>query len=226
MKIQSENNLTALKGAGVSIPFVGDERGFIPPCPSPAPYRVVDPSGRWKRLSPPFRNGEVPNVAGCYVFYINGNIAYIGSSNGLWRRIRSYQFRRVGSSNTFKTYWGTGEVCLKYRTSDVYGDWLMIEARLIRRLKPPFNISGNPQPQRLIAAPVFNTNSGLFIQCRTTGESMIPGGGVDFKDLTYDAGVMDRNGCSYCNGGIHIVSRQAKKTTRKTKRKSRCRSVF
>ena len=84
----------------------------------------------------------LPKVACCYAVYLNGQLCYIGSTNDLRNRFSGHAFRH-SYGNTFITPWGEFRLpldfALKYRPSTKYGDWLMREARLIRRLQPVFN---------------------------------------------------------------------------------------
>lgn len=84
----------------------------------------------------------LPAVACCYVVYINSELCYIGSTNNLRNRFSGHAFH-WGYANNFVTPWGEYcrpfEFSIKYSPSRKYGDWLMREARLIRRIQPAFN---------------------------------------------------------------------------------------
>jgi hypothetical protein len=61
--------------------------------------------------------GSLPKVAACYAIYVDGRLVYIGQAP-----------------------WGSGSrIVVKYRQSRKYGDWAMVELRLIRRLSPSGN---------------------------------------------------------------------------------------
>lgn len=85
---------------------------------------------------------SLPPTACCYAIYLNGSLMYIGSTNNLRNRFCGHQFR-YSYGKSFITPWGDFPIPLdfkiKYRPSKRYGDWLMVEARLIRRLQPEFN---------------------------------------------------------------------------------------
>lgn len=85
---------------------------------------------------------SLPRVACCYVIYFNGELCYIGSTNNLRNRFSGHAFRH-GYAKNFYTPWGMFkfpfEFRIKYSESRRYGDWLMREARLIRRLQPVYN---------------------------------------------------------------------------------------
>lgn len=75
---------------------------------------------------------------GVYVLLQNGRVLYVGQSVNISERLKQHRF--VFTLNGIKTKWGFLEnAIIKCRKSRAYGDWLMIEARLIRRLKPSLN---------------------------------------------------------------------------------------
>lgn len=84
----------------------------------------------------------LPNIACCYAVYFDGSLRYIGSTNDLRNRFSGHAFRH-SYAKSFITPWGEFDlplsITIKYSASRRYGDWLMREARLIRRLKPVFN---------------------------------------------------------------------------------------
>ncbi len=84
----------------------------------------------------------MPCVACCYAVYFDGALKYIGSTNNLRNRFSGHAFR-YSYGQSFITPWGEFptplDICIKFKPSRVYGDWLMLEARLIRRLQPMFN---------------------------------------------------------------------------------------
>lgn len=93
----------------------------------------------------PFDGADLPVGPGVYVIYIDGAVAYIGSSSNLKARLGQHRIRRDHAQN-IKTPWGKlrwhRQVVGKYRRSQRLGDWLMRELRLIYRLHPKFNIRG------------------------------------------------------------------------------------
>ena len=94
-------------------------------------------------ISYDFDNGcfrDVLYKAGVYVVYGNDEIIYIGSSNSIRKRITSYSFNYCKYSCPVKTPWGNYlKLKLKARYTKKYGEWAMIELRLIRRLQPKHN---------------------------------------------------------------------------------------
>jgi excinuclease UvrABC nuclease subunit len=84
----------------------------------------------------------LPSVACCYAVYFDEELVYVGSTNDLRNRFSGHAFRH-GYGKNIHTPWGefpnTLKFNIKYKPSVKYGDWLMREARLIRRLQPRFN---------------------------------------------------------------------------------------
>jgi hypothetical protein len=78
---------------------------------------------------------------GVYAIYGDGRLLYIGQSDNVSKRIR------LGHGANYSRFsagidlpWGQfSTVTIKIRLSTRFGDWLMHEARLIRRLQPPEN---------------------------------------------------------------------------------------
>lgn len=86
---------------------------------------------------------DVPNVPGVYVVYFDDEPVYVGSSSNMRSRLSSHNIYYSRFSHSIKTPWGIRSTLrIKWRRSDVYGDWLMHELRLIRRLQPRFNRAG------------------------------------------------------------------------------------
>jgi len=91
---------------------------------------------------------EFPVVPGVYVLYLDGVLSYIGSTENLSGRIWTH-IRFATYSNAIITLWGHFTSCeVKYLPTKKLGDWLSIEYRLIRRLKPRFNIRHADVPNR------------------------------------------------------------------------------
>lgn len=117
--------------------------------------------GRWIRPTT-FALDDFPAAAGCYVVLCDPKfdpvlgkppgtcVLYVGQSTNLRARFRQHalsvpqmpaKFRHLPYPAGFtSTPWGVFEnVRVKYRPSVRYGDWAMVELRLIRRLRPRFN---------------------------------------------------------------------------------------
>jgi hypothetical protein len=80
----------------------------------------------------------MPRCPGVYVISLGQRLTYVGSSWSLAERFPYHKIRCV--EGVWITPWG-GSVHLriKYKRSKRFGDWLMDEARLIRKLVPPGN---------------------------------------------------------------------------------------
>lgn len=84
-----------------------------------------------------------PSQPGCYVVYGDGELLYIGQTSNLYKRLAAHNIR-YGYSNNILAPWGSfSQVVVKYRKSRRYGEWAMVEARLIKRIQPPFNCVGS-----------------------------------------------------------------------------------
>lgn len=98
---------------------------------------------RWRQMDfvETWRGG-LPSVACCYALYFDGQIKYVGSTNNLRNRFSGHAFRH-GYAKNIVTPWGefpsSAKIVLKFKASKRYGDWLMYECRLIKKLQPEFN---------------------------------------------------------------------------------------
>lgn len=89
----------------------------------------------------------IPKVGACYALFGDGKLLYIGSTKNLFTRFyrghsnASYMYR--ARTRSWVTIWGEfRSVIIKFRPVRKFGDWAMIELRLIKRLKPPGNWRG------------------------------------------------------------------------------------
>lgn len=108
------------------------------------PHHIGDwRPGRWIAFNPIDRFG-IPSRPGVYAIYFDGELVYIGQSWNLRERFFMHKFRPAYTRGVTITPWGNTEpgvvVMAKTKLSVRYGDWAMQELRLIRRLKPRFNI--------------------------------------------------------------------------------------
>lgn len=96
----------------------------------------------WKKINFLESRLKLPVVACCYALYFNGRLKYIGSTNNLRNRFSGHAIR-YGYAKNLHTPWGVFDlplnIDLKYKPTQKYGDWLMIECRLIKRIQPQFN---------------------------------------------------------------------------------------
>lgn len=100
--------------------------------------------GNWKRnnFEPLEDWWKITSGPGCYAIYCDGQLIYIGQSANVLKRINSYKIN-YGYSNTIYTPWGCcSDLYVKVRKSKRRGDWLMVEYRMIARLRPKFNCVG------------------------------------------------------------------------------------
>lgn len=91
--------------------------------------KIPDPLYRWQ-ITSSFK--KIPPVPGCYAFYRWRKLYYIGSSVNMRQRI-------WGHANSGRIDKPTH---IKFKPTRRYGEWLMVEARLLRRLHPTANIKG------------------------------------------------------------------------------------
>jgi len=92
--------------------------------------------------------GSIPNMPGCYAIYRGRTLVYIGSTQNLNARLENHwrDSKRWGvTPNTPLT--------IKVRVSRKAGDWLMIEYRLIKRLRPEVNRFWIRPPRNRINKP-------------------------------------------------------------------------
>ena len=86
---------------------------------------------------------KFPEISCVYAFYINDELVYIGSTVNLRVRMSGYRFKEVDGKTV--TPWRKKieprvKIEVKYKGSKKYAYWLMLEARLIKRLQPKYNI--------------------------------------------------------------------------------------
>ena len=75
---------------------------------------------------------DAPETPGVYAFVIAGRVHYVGSSLNLASRLRTHLLHSPLLH----------AATVKIKRSRRFGDWLMWEARLIRRLRPAGNARG------------------------------------------------------------------------------------
>lgn len=104
-------------------------------------WRVANINGKGKR-------SDIPAGPGVYVFIRDGRVVYVGQSVSLRARLTNYRPTYLGPPNYGEAaigwkYHPIQRGCvLKISESKRWGDWLMRELRLIRRLKPEHNSYG------------------------------------------------------------------------------------
>jgi hypothetical protein len=99
--------------------------------------------GNWVTVHDPLEPGVFPSIAACYVVILNGTFMYIGSTESLRMRFLGHSIDWHPYDANYLTPWGSADsVVVKYRPTRKYGDWAMVELRLIRRLQPVLNVRG------------------------------------------------------------------------------------
>ena len=105
-----------------------------------------------KWLTPRSAN-EIPDLPGVYVLILDKAWIYVGSTSSLAKRLRQHNIRKHEPASYLYTVedaeakwltpWGSCRtVKVKIRPTQKFGEWLMIEARLIKRLQPHLNSRG------------------------------------------------------------------------------------
>jgi excinuclease UvrABC nuclease subunit len=93
---------------------------------------------RWHDFDP--ESVDLPQVPACYAIYVDGEVSYVGQTDNLAKRMSGHGIQPARYSALTETPWGAfRNVRGKYRVSQRYGDWAMVELRLLRRLRPRFN---------------------------------------------------------------------------------------
>lgn len=144
MKIESRTT------AGSHDPVARDSGGTSLGVTSPDPRRKVEvtdmaiakhSTARWVSANP-FRPRTLPNIPAVYFFRFDEKYIYIGSTDNLSQRIEQHGLN-YGYGGEILTVWGTAKrVEFKYRVCRRFAEWLMVEARLIKRLQPKLNRRG------------------------------------------------------------------------------------
>lgn len=100
---------------------------------------------RWTIADAP-RDLLIEPNAGVYVVFVGGAAVYVGQSGNVKKRLCDLKYRREYGSS-IKVF---GERCflpdetfkIKIKYAARRGEQLMLEARLIKRLQPRFNLAG------------------------------------------------------------------------------------
>lgn len=113
-------------------------------------------ASRWHKFDPTRPHDCLP-LPGCYVFMHGSSVVYVGVSDNVRKRVKSHRIRNIAGCYHREPGWEDmrgytdtmwlpfewhrefiGKACYPRR----YGEHLMIEARLIRRLDPLCNVRG------------------------------------------------------------------------------------
>lgn len=107
-------------------------------------------SRRWWRFGLT-ASRSIKAVPGCYVLMHGSRVMYVGQSENVRRRLMGYRFENFPDFDRQDYYvmtpWGPwygcgGEAAGRVFYAKRFGEQLMVEARLIRRLQPEFNRRG------------------------------------------------------------------------------------
>ena len=98
------------------------------------------PKHKWLEIHGPHTPAAMPQVPACYALVLDGEVVYVGQTLNLQNRFYSHQIKHDRKGN-WLTKWGVlpGDLRLKVKFGQRFGDWCMREARLIDRLQPRFN---------------------------------------------------------------------------------------
>ena len=109
---------------------------------------------RWREFDPTWPR-SCEDAAGVYVLMHGLRVMYVGQSESVYRRIRNYRFENYAGTGDAREFhdghtatpwgnwrWADGAVVGKVCYANRYGEHLMIEARMIRRLQPIHNLRG------------------------------------------------------------------------------------
>ena len=88
-----------------------------------------------------------PASPGVYAVYLDGVLAYIGSSQNLKVRLKNHSFGVATRVGMWRGMAFT-DVSIKTRQCDCKLKALALESALIRRLRPRLNVAGNPTAKR------------------------------------------------------------------------------
>ncbi len=97
-----------------------------------APYPRTSP--RWQVLTPGIR---IPAIQTCYVLCSQAQTFYVGQTGDLYQRIHSHGW--IVDHGLVRTKYGVVPGWIKYRKQLKFGERLSLEAKLIRKLRPPLN---------------------------------------------------------------------------------------
>lgn len=80
-----------------------------------------------------FFKKTIPSLPAVYVFYFASGKLYVGSTINLHNRLLTHSIYHTARIHL------DIPMTIKYKICRRYGCWLMLEARLIKRLEPQFN---------------------------------------------------------------------------------------
>lgn len=84
-----------------------------------------------------FGSSVFPEGGGVYVIYLKDGHVYVGSAGNLRKRLEKHPFIMRSQSVRCDL------LHVKFKRCYAYGYWLMLEARLIKKMKPDLNLRGH-----------------------------------------------------------------------------------
>lgn len=84
------------------------------------------------------------NAPGLYAIYLDGRLVYIGMSKGIKSRLRAHNIRQHSGMVTVRGRCGS-QVAVKVKYLNCKKSRILLESKLIRRLRPALNVAGNPE---------------------------------------------------------------------------------
>lgn len=100
------------------------------------PTHSTSTGSRWIRAK--LTADVFPSTPACYVVFEGKKLLYVGSAINLRGRLNCHRIYE-GMIGYRQGVCNPAKVTIAYRPTVKYGDWAMVEIRLIRRLKPPIN---------------------------------------------------------------------------------------
>lgn len=151
-----------------------------PQAPRPAGVRAQpqmdafkSPGSKWTRYTMVWRKTTgwtaQPDVAygpGVYVLYADGQLVYVGMSDRVNVRVGAHMANNAASPTRALGRPVTSWV-VKYRPERFYGERATLELRLIRRLKPCLNRTGNGRKRGDSDLPPVNMNDYRLVRRET-----------------------------------------------------------
>jgi excinuclease UvrABC nuclease subunit len=95
----------------------------------------------WKEYDP-MSCHLLPDIPCVYCLKLNGLVVYVGSTIRLRSRFYEHKIQHGYAKNIVLPWLSVGndtEITLKVKSSKKYGDWVMDEMRLIKKLSPIYN---------------------------------------------------------------------------------------
>jgi excinuclease UvrABC nuclease subunit len=85
----------------------------------------------------------LPDAPAVYCVKVDGVVIYVGSTRRLKTRFYEHKIRHGYGNNIILPWLSVSAkkaVTVKFKVSKIYGDWVMDEMRLIKKLAPIYNV--------------------------------------------------------------------------------------